>query len=286
MNVPSRLVHAVLLPVGRLLSQLRLHDITIVSENSRPFVVKRRRRLASLTIRLANLCLRWEHVRVRVLSDRDWKQREIAMAMLMKGEPPRIGPRGELLLPHRAGRPLSEWLAETELSIETKCRFVTAAARALAELHDLHDPATGRAVSHGDGTARNVLVDPADEAGTAAWIDFDTAHINSAEEDWRKADDLRALLCSAAAALPPETYGELFRAVADGYGQRESWERLANHLERMRLRPTLFHLAQAPLDWRRLSRLVDELAQSVDRTAAEGAANVAGTTEDRRVTSR
>lgn len=261
MNWLHRLRHTMFLLAARALSTPRWHDIALVSVESRPFVSKRRRWLSTCAIPLANWVLRLDRAGTRVLPERAWIQREFDLHRRQGGERPRMGPRGALWLPIRAGRSLSEWLLDSDLQLERKLVFVEAAARALAELHTFRNGDSLAGLTHGDATTRNVMVAP--DTGMAVWIDFDTAHRESASEEWRRADDLRALTCSAATSIPKEGYGNLVRAIAIGYRSPATLERLAEQVDRLQVRPRLFPFAQAPLEWSRLASLRDEIIRFV-----------------------
>ncbi len=263
----SRLRYGVSLFVGRMLNTLRWHEVSHVSVESCHFVSKRRRWLARCVIPLANLVLRFEQAGVRVLADPAWKQREIDLHRQQGAALPRRGPRGALWLPRRTGRSLAEWLSDPNLPSGRKLDFVAAAACALAELHTFREECCAEHVTHGDATTRNVMVDP--DTGIAVWIDFDTAHCGSERGDWRRTDDLRALICSAATSIPEDGYEELVRAIAIGYGLTAKLGELGQMLARVRRRPRLFHVAQAPLEWSRLSRLRDEVVRVAEDGLAE-----------------
>jgi tRNA A-37 threonylcarbamoyl transferase component Bud32 len=259
---PLAFRHALLLVAGRWLARLRLHDVAVVSNGEGRFVIKRRRWWTGPTVWLGNWLLRGD--RVRVLQLHDWREREQAMHHGVHGEGLRCDSGGNLFLPCCPGRTLSDWLTDPTVSIESRLNFVRDSARSLAALHSLLDDVTGRSLSHGDATVRNVIVDA--NTSRATWIDFDTAHIMASravpnDEAWRTTDDLRALICSAAVLWPVDSYAALVRALADGYGECEAMSRLAARVAESLRRPRLFHLAQAPLPRTRLAVLADELAK-------------------------
>jgi hypothetical protein len=116
-----------------------------------------------------------------------------------------------------------------------------------------------RPFSHGDATARNVLCDVA--RGRATWIDFETLHDPSRTVAWRQADDLRALLWSAAEATGGEGYCALCAAILDIVSEPA----LLSELARLSAsaRPSVFHLAHGSLSPVQHLRLCHVLATAI-----------------------
>ena len=104
----------------------------------------------------------------------------------------------------------------------------------------------------------NVIVD--DACTSASWLDFDTMHDSHMDAAWRHADDLRALTYSAAARLPSASFPELTRTIVENYGSTAPLEALEEMVAYRRNRPISFHLARAPVGYRK-RRLLDEALQ-------------------------
>jgi hypothetical protein len=169
-------IYALAALLGALLRAPRLNVVVLRAT----VVHKRRRPWAWLLIGLARL-------RFKTLSVRAWHAQERLVNRAAYGDLPRVC-AGWLVLPRRPGRVLAEHLT---------LRGFAAALRELRRLHTL----PGLNFSHGDATIWNVTYDPLTDR--AWWFDFETAHDRHRPPVWRRADDLRALVCSAAALLTP-----------------------------------------------------------------------------------
>jgi hypothetical protein len=217
-------------------------------------------RWASVLLPLGNAYLRSQGVAAEMLSLRGWLQWEQDVARFL-GRTARISVDGSgLEFPFTAGDSLSNVLRD-DLPLQDKLSALQMAAGALRQLHARsvqQSDAEPWPLSHGDATCHNVIVN----LSTAAveWIDFDMRHWRSVPADERRADDLRALLFSAAACLSPADYAKCVEQVLTGYGGPRTVSALRQSLDRQRC-PTVFQLAQAPMsyaDYFQLRRLLLE----------------------------
>jgi tRNA A-37 threonylcarbamoyl transferase component Bud32 len=119
-------------------------------------------------------------------------------------------------------------------------RAVTLATLALAEFHR-------RGFTHGDAMAENVLIDL--DAGVARWFDFETVHDESRPIDWRRADDVRALVATCLLRTIRKRRAKILRLIVDGYADERLTRLLAASFAPVVRRPLVFHLAQAGLSF-------------------------------------
>lgn len=226
--------------IGQLVVALPLNRVARVERDGRAFYRKRRRWYAPLLI-AASAC-GTSPPRFMVLRADEWRAQEAALHRLLYGALVRFCPTGELELPACPGVTLAALLASARHTRGERRRALAAAIAALHSLHRLH--VGGRPFSHGDATVENVTYDPA--TGRAHWFDFETAHDPRRPHAWRCADDLRALLFSAAAHLDATTLAETLAAhYPDGPALAEL-RGLASHLAHW---PDPLHLAQARIGY-------------------------------------
>jgi serine/threonine protein kinase len=177
---------------------------------------------------------------VRVLPQRDWEDRERLLYEGLRGTSIRVDADGTLVLPRLAGETLASLLEEPELEESVRTRAIELAVVALAALH-------ARGFTHADAMAENVLVDL--EAGVAHWFDFETVHDASRPMDWRRADDVRALLATCLVRTAPERLAETLRLILDSYGDDRIVPLLSATFTTVWRRPLTFHLGQAGLSF-------------------------------------
>ena len=132
---------------------------------------------------------------VRVLPQRDWEDRERRIYRSLYGAAIRIDADGTLVLPCLPGETLATLLEDPGLEESIRKTVIERAVVALAEFHR-------SGLTHGDAMAENVMVDV--EAGVARWFDFETVHESSRPMDWRRADDVRALLVTCLVRTGPK----------------------------------------------------------------------------------
>jgi len=229
---------------------------------------------AACLIPPGNWYLTWLSTGVSILPTRRWLDWECRMhAELSPLLAQRAGRR--LVLPRIAGESLADILSSPTPDPLHKDRAVRLAAAALVRTHRHHvlwpDGVT-RPFSHGDATARNVLCDVA--GGRATWIDFETLHDPRRTVAWRQADDLRALIWSAAESIGSGAYEALCTAILDSVSAAAVLHELARVAASGR--PNVYHLAQGALSptlHRRLCRiLAAAIAERQRGREADGAA--------------
>jgi tRNA A-37 threonylcarbamoyl transferase component Bud32 len=188
---------------------------------------------------------------VRVLSQRDWEDRERVVYQSLRGTSIGIDPDGGLILPCLAGETLASVLENPALDNSVRTQAIELAVVSLAELH-------AKGLTHGDAMAENVLVDL--DAGVAHWIDFETLHDATRPVAWRRADDVRALLATCLRRTGREKVPETLRLILDVYSDNDVARVLTASFTEVLRRPLSFHLGQAGLsirDYQTIARLLD-----------------------------
>ena len=240
------------LALGRLLRSGRYSKARIVYQDGELQVRKYRFSYAPLLVWMGGPLVRILDTGVRVLSQRDWEERERRVHRSLRGTSIRIDADGVLVLPCLAGETLATLLEDPELEGSVRKRAIERAVVALAEFHHL-------GFTHGDAMAENVLVDL--EAGVAHWLDFETIHDSSRPMAWRRADDVRALLVTCLVRTVPEELAETLQLMLDVYPDEGVTPVLATSFTSVMRRPLTFHLAQAGLSFqcfREIARLLRE----------------------------
>ena len=224
--------------LGRLLRAARYASVEVVRGDRALRVRKRRARYAPLLVRAGEPMMRLLDTGVRVLPQRAWVERERTMYRHLHSSAIGIGADGALVLPCLAGRTLATLLEDPATDATARGTAVSLAVAALAELHR-------RGFTHADAMAENVLVDV--DAGVARWFDFETAHDERRAMEWRRADDVRALLATVLLRTDRASRGAVLRLVTDAYADDAVTRRLAAGFAAPPPRALAFHLGQAPL---------------------------------------
>jgi hypothetical protein len=245
----SRVHHCVTLWWGRGLDHVRLNRIRTVDVDGVAYVAKRRRWYAPLLIAVGNAYLRQIGAKTRILTNHTWHIWETEIYRLQeKGTCPPAN--GWLLIPLRGDTVLRDYLASHEKSTLDKLQAIRLASQSLARLHQLRlrwPDGRERLFSHGDATVRNVVL--SEPPLTANWIDFDMGHQAALPDEWRHADDLRALLFSAASWFPRDRYQHLSEHGLTGYGIPSVIDKLAEIVMASGKHPSSFQLAQSGLNY-------------------------------------
>ena len=211
---------------------------------------KRRRAYAPLLVALGDPLVRLLDAGVRVLPQRAWEARERLLHRELRGAEIRVEADGTLVLPRLTGRTLAELLEDAAIDEPARGRAVTRAVDALVALHAL-------GFTHGDAMAENVMVDL--DGDVAHWFDFETEHDARRPLEWRRADDLRALLLTSLVRTTPGRREETVRVVLDAYGDERVTRELAARFTSVLRRALPFHLGQAPTsydEFREIARLL------------------------------
>ena len=251
----ARAFHRLCLWLGRLLRAGRYSTTRIVHTRGAPAVRKRRAFYAPLLLRLGEPLMRVLRTGVRVLPQPEWEERERLLYHRLYDASVRVQPNGELVLPWLPGETLAALLEHREVGESVRRAAMRCAAVALAELHR-------RGFTHGDAMAENVMIDV--ETGAARWFDFETAHDPARPAEWRRADDVRALLATCLLRTDGGNLDATVGLVVDSYGDDRITGLLAAEFLLARA-PLAFHLGQAPLSYRRYREAGRSLARRVRR---------------------
>jgi len=235
----TRAYFLVCLALGRLLRSARYSKVRIVDQDGERQVRKRRAFFAPLLVWMSSPLLRLLDTGVRVLPQREWEERERQTYRSLYSHSIRIDD-GTLILPCFAGQTLAALLDDRGLEESVRRRAIELAVIALAEFHRV-------GFTHADAMVENVLIDL--DAGAAHWFDFETVHDASRPMDWRRADDVRALLATCLLRSGPERYADTLRLILDTYADEEMARLLAASFASVFQRPLVFHLAQAGISF-------------------------------------
>lgn len=238
------------LTLGRLLRAATYSRTWIVHDGGEVLVRKRRAFYAPLLVWLGDPLVRILETGVRVLPQREWEERERLVYETVYGTSMRIDADGTLVLPHLAGETLATLLEHAASGDAVRTRSIELAVAALAELHT-------RGFTHGDAMAENVMVDV--ETGVARWFDFETVHDPSRPQDWRRADDVRALLATCLVRTSEAKFAKTLQLILEVYGDEAVTRRLSLCFTSVLRRPLTFHLGQAGLSFeafREIARLL------------------------------
>jgi hypothetical protein len=239
------------LALGRLLRSAKYSKTRIVQQDGALRVQKGRTFYAPLLIWMGGRLVRILDTGVRVLSQRDWQERERQIYGNLRNSSIRIDADG-IVVPRLAGKTLATLLEDPELERSVRKRAIELAVVALAEFH-------GQGFTHGDAMAENVLVDV--ESGVAQWIDFETIHDSNRPLAWRRADDVRALLSTCLVRTVSAELAETLHFILDVYPDKGVTPSVATSFSSVFRRPLSFHLGQAGLSlecFREIARLLRE----------------------------
>ena len=228
--------------IAGLIRRVKVNRVTFKSIGDQEFVCKTRHPLSQLLIIPGNIVLRWRKVPVQVLSTGEWIKWERKLAPIQIDND-RFSPR-TLTLARIPGTPLIDILASSDFSVDQKLEFILISVKSLQHFHNRDCEVTEHGsvkLSHGDATVRNVMIDL--KLKTATWFDFDLRHDLKVEANARHADDLRALLFSAAHYFPDESLTTLVHLIREIYDQSEVWQKLAQQVSSRWFNLDLFHLA-------------------------------------------
>jgi hypothetical protein len=239
-KLAERAYFAVCLALGRLLRSAKYSTTRIVHENGQREVRKRRAFYAPLLVWMGGALIRFLDTGVRVLAQTDWEARERTIYQRLGRGPIRIGDDGMLVLPCLAGTTLATLLEDPKQEESTRRRAIEHAVVALADFHRL-------GLTHGDAMAENVVIDL--ETGVAQWFDFETIHDSTRSMEWRRADDVRALLVTCLVRTAPAKRAEILQLLFDVYQDEDVTLLVAASVAAVFRRPLPFHLAQAPLSF-------------------------------------
>ena len=217
----------------------------------------------------ANWYLRWLSTGVSILPTRQWLDWECRLHAELSGLIAHRAGRRHLLLPQIEGEVLAAILSSPAKDVQHKDRALRLAAAALVQAHQhsvLCPDGAFRPFSHGDATARNVICEVG--GGRATWIDFETIHDPRHTVAWRQADDLRALIWSAAETTGADAYGAICHAILDSVSDAA----ILSELGRVAASgwPNVYHFAQGSLSLVQHRRLCNVLALALAERRPQG----------------
>lgn len=201
-------------------------------------VRKRRRFYAPVLVWLSGPLMRILDTGVRILPQREWEERERQIYQRLRATSIHVDGDGVIVLPALRGTTLAAVLEQPTLEESVRKQAIELAVVALAEFHRL-------GFTHGDAMAENVLIDL--DAGVARWFDFETVHDSNRPMDWRRADDVRALLATCVVRTAREKHAETVQLILEAYADHAVTGTLTTSFASVWQRPLTFHLAQAPL---------------------------------------
>ena len=222
--------------LGWLLRSAKYSNVRIVTQDGRCQIQKRRAFYAPVLVGMSGPLMRVLDTGVRVLPQREWHAREASLYRSLYGLSISVAADGTLLLPCLPGQTLASVLEQQPSAETPRRRAVALAAAALAAFHRL-------GLTHGDAMAENVLIDA--EAEVARWFDFETVHEAQRPSEWRRADDVRALLVTCLARTVPERHAETIQLILGVYADEAVSRTLIASFRSVWRRSLTFHLAQA-----------------------------------------
>lgn len=241
-RVANSLPQKIALTIAGMIRKVQVNRVTFQTIDDREFVCKQRHPFSWLLIFPGNLVLRWRKVPVRVLPTQQWMEWERTIAPV-DHEVEELAPR-TLTLAKIEGSPLAKTWSTSDVQTDQKLEIISVATAELLNFHQRHCyvPGLGQTpISHGDATIRNVMIDQTNQ--TATWFDFDLQHDMQINAVARHADDLRALLFSAAHFFPVDDLKELVRITRNSYDQPDVWNELSAQIISRWFGFDLFHLA-------------------------------------------
>ena len=262
----KQLIHESRRCLGAIMARCLLHHIRYLHQDVGAVVMKSRRAGSRVAIFWGNLYLQLQKCDVEILRTDEWIRWEKAVQIANKqadfGQTTEIsaGNSHSFIRRHVPGSSLRDVLKEDRYSNELKFSAIRWAVDSLCQLH--HRPADWgsgiiQSVSHGDATVNNVIVNF--DSRAAHWIDFDMRHLPQVSELDRRADDLRALLFSAAVELPISRFPRLAETAIASLHDRRLLNRFRERLTNEWGQLNTFQLAQAPLSWNAKNLLTELL---------------------------
>ena len=250
------LIHECRRCLGAVMARCRLHQICYVDQGDVAVVIKSRRSGSRVAIYSGNLYLKLQKCEVEILRTDEWIRWEKAVQSAMNRTT--CVQKAESIADNShtftrryvSGSSLRDVLNEGLYSEEVKFSAIGWAVDSLCQLHlRSADWGSGvnQSVSHGDATVNNVIVNV--DLQEANWIDFDMRHLPNVSELDRHADDLRALIFSAATCLPVSRLQRLAETAIASLNDRCLLTRFRDRLANEWSQLNTFQLAQAPLSW-------------------------------------
>ncbi len=243
-----RIRHLIAQFLGNLLSGLRLNVLEKHEDIGGTHYLKKRRLYAAPLIIASNLYLRISRTHVYFLSRRKWLLWEHKVYKEILGKEVQINDRRTLLLPKFEGVTLSDLLRSENESEVRKIEAVGWAVRAIETMHKcqiIWPDGQKRSFSHGDAKVDNIICDLISEK--CYILDYETIHDAGMSSEFRHADDLRAIIYSAAEYIKPHLLNLLCRMAIRNYENRAVLAQLKKYIEMLKLCPNVYHFTQGRL---------------------------------------
>lgn len=218
--------------------------------------LKKRRWYAPLIIIASNVYLRISSTNVYFLSRSKWLLWEHKVYKEILGKEARIDNHSTLVLPKLEGVTLSVLLRSKKESEPKKIEAVRWAVRAIETMHKsriIWPDGQERSFSHGDAKADNIICDPVSE--TCYILDYESIHDVRMSSEFRHADDLRAIIYSAAEYIEPHSLNQLCRMAVRNYNNRAVLVQLKDYIEMLKHRPNVYHFTQGRLGFEKKAGL-------------------------------
>jgi len=251
-----RLRHIIAQFLGSLLSRVRLNVLEKREGIGSTHYLKKRRLYAAPLIIASNVYLRISRTHVYFLSRRKWLLWEHQVYKEILGKESQISDHHTLVLPKLEGATLSDLLiSKNECEVRT-IEAVGWAIRAIETMHkcDINWPdGEKRSFSHGDAKVGNIICDLVSE--TCYILDYESIHDARMSSEWRHADDLRAIIYSAAEYIEPHFLNQLCRMAIRNYNDRAVLAQLKNYIETLKHCPNVYHFTQGNLGFEKKTSL-------------------------------
>lgn len=184
----------------------------------RAVLLKRRRRIAGLVMRFANIFFRCARNPVEAIAGTaEWRRWEEEWFRRLHGSDFSAGtdPDGTLWIEMLPGESLAHHLAGGTL----QPAHLAAAGAELRRSHAMPCAYHGGSFSHGDSHMGNFIFDAATDR--ARLVDFEVRHLRRLSENERHADDLLVMLQDVCGRCHADAWLPLAGAFLDGYGRPE-----------------------------------------------------------------
>lgn len=247
-----------------LLSRVRLNVLEKREGINNTHYLKKRRWYAALIIIASNVYLKISSTYVYFLSRRKWLHWEHRIYKEILGKECQINDHRTLVLPKLEGATLSDLLKSKN---ECEVRKIEAVGWAISAIETMHkcqiNWADGekRRFSHGDAKVDNIICDLVSK--TCYILDYESIHDGKMSSEWRHADDLRAIIYSAAEYIEPNSLNQLCRTSIRNYNDRAVLAQLKKYIEMLKHCPNVYHFTQGNLGFEKKASLDDILLREL-----------------------
>lgn len=259
-----RLRHIIAQFLGKLLSGVRLNVLKKREGINSTYYLKKRRWYAALIIIASNVYLRISSTHAYFLSRRKWLLWEHRIYKEILGKECRIDDNRTLILPKLEGATLSDFLISKN---ECEVRKIEAVGWAISAIETMHKcqinwpDGEKRTFSHGDAKVSNIICNSVSK--TCYILDYESIHDAKMSSEWRHADDLRAIIYSAAEYIESNLLNQLCRTAIRNYNDRAVLAQLRSYIEMLKHRPNVYHFTQGNLGFEKKASLDDILLREL-----------------------